>query len=287
MLAPLISRPVIAGNSEADLPDGGANHDPPRYIRALTVPAAAPWDQQRAALLNAELNSPLPNDQVLIQVKRLGSWRPNEQARFAAAYVKRADVSATTRFAQELDGIVVAFEFSTAASKSVARRRAILDLGLISSLLVVTLVAGAASLERRAETVAALAVAQRTDDQAIRRARLSSRITKNLRKLGAAGYAGRSGGDLLADLSWLARYRNSNSVLQSITWDRGNFVLRSIDPTPPLLSSVGIQTEAPDANGQVWQVSAPKIASRGAEGNRARTVSIAPISIAQDPTAPP
>ena len=273
---------MIVESPGADLAIEGVESGPPHYTRLVSVPAAAPWDQQRAALLNARHNSPLPDDQVLIQVKRLGSWRPNEHARFAAAYVRKSDFAGGASFTEDLGGELVAFEFSSSASKTQARRRAIIDLSLGASLIVVILFGGSASVTRRAESEAALGAAQKVDEEAARQERLSARIAKNVSKLSNAGYAGRSGGDLLEDLSWLARSRNSNSVLQSFTWDRGDFVLRSADPTRPLSTAVDAQSERSGATNHIWRVGAPTRGARVAPSDGPHTVSVAPASVAHD-----
>ena len=58
--------------------------EPPQvFVRVFQAPAGMPWEQGRAARLEARHGSPLPIADVMHQVKRLGAWSLGQPGRYA------------------------------------------------------------------------------------------------------------------------------------------------------------------------------------------------------------
>jgi hypothetical protein len=254
---------------------------PPRFIRRIVTPAAAPWDQQRAADHDARHNSPLLADQVMIQVRRVGAWRPGEPATFAAAYLRKTDVTGPVTLAADIAGQSLTFSFAPPQALAALRRAAVVDLAVAVVAIALLVLAAAVGWSRREANEAALAAAQHTDDRAIRLQTLAGRRAKTDAALAAAGLEARNGSALLRDFAWLAKARNPNAVLQSVVWDGGTFTLQSSDQAQPLLAAAPAQAERQSGEERSWRIQSPAgaKASPPAPTPTFRSVSIAPAVV--------
>ena len=226
---------------------------PPRFLRTFSMPAAAPWDQMRAARLNALHNAPVPGPQVAICLRRLDPWRPNLPARFCAAYVRSADVVGKLILAEQVEGVLVEFVFSSAAAEGARRRRLLRDVGLGAALVLTLVGATLRGQAIRADENQQISRAMRLDLQALRAQTSAARLRRNVRALIGTGVEHRSGGDLAADLTWLASVRRPHTPLKSLVWRDGQMLLTG-SGSPPVDGPVA---KMGDANGGPWRVQRP------------------------------
>jgi hypothetical protein len=209
---------------------------PPRsrfFTRTLEIPAGAPWDQAGAARLEGLHGSPLPADQVVMQVRRLERWRPRRPARFAAIYVRASELTDGLVHEAVIDGRRIRFTFRDSAATA---RRSV-DLALTA-----LLVAGAV-LAAGFAVKSALAVREAKDAQILRleqnaerrerQARKDRQLAAEARLIRAADAQGHDVAHLLTDLGWLAAVKTTAGGVQRIEW------------TPDAMTVTAMGREAP------------------------------------------
>jgi len=207
------------------------------HVRLITTLAALPWDQAKAASLEARSGAPLPLDQLALTVKRLGPWRRGVPGRFAAVYVRRDEVGERLEVPVHLDGAEASVSFLSPAEQ---RRR-------YGGLMAVVIAAAAATfmiavgagmaLDRRAATEAEL---QRLEQQANTKAvqvRRGAALAAQNRAIAIEQLDGRSVGDLLADLDWLSAAKAPDARVRAVHWDHGYLALEAKGDASPLLPS--------------------------------------------------
>lgn len=120
-------------------PDGGAKP----FTRVVTTPPALPWDQARAAHLEARHTSPISagtsGQSLSIIVKRLEPWRPKTAGRFVAVYLRGAPKGALS-FDIEVQGRTVRVDIPSRAEQA-ERLRQRLWIGGTAAVMAVALLA--------------------------------------------------------------------------------------------------------------------------------------------------
>lgn len=233
--------------------------EPNCFVRSFVVPAASPWDQHRAAMLNARVNSPSNAPDLRIDVRRSEPWRPNQPGRFCAAYVRAAELPQPFVVERPVEGRIVEFRFTSPRIERAQRLLLLRDVALGVALLISLTLAVGKLVEVRSARAEALARAIQSEHAVLRAAAEQRQETRTVGRLVAAGLDGRSGGDLIRDLGWLARSRTAGVKLQSVEWDRGAMTVTASGTAPPApgavqqLASQPAGIDAPSA----WTVNAP------------------------------
>ncbi len=233
------------------------SRDPETLLRVFQMPAAPPWDQQRAAWLNARHGSPLPIPEVIIDLRRLDPWRPGRAGRFAAAYVRRADVVSELSVTLDVEERPRTFLFRSPATEPARRRQRLIDLTL-SALLVLGLSAmGSWAFIQRGENVRALEQAERSARLSLAMRHTALRQTRMVNLLASAGAEGRTGRQLVADLVWVATAKQPNVRLRAIHWQGGEMDVSAQGPVTPFAQAD--RDVAPAGSGgrageSVWRV---------------------------------
>jgi hypothetical protein len=217
--------------------DGAAQADTARfYVRVVETPPGAPWDQSRAARLDALLGSPLAGDALSWAVERLAPWRPRTPGRFGVAYARRDDAPAgLTTLAVE--NAQVRFRFSTPEDRN-RRLRAMAMTGLLATAAISGLGLGSQkALSVRAEREAALARLEVNARGWDRVARFQNQAASDTAALRRAGVEGAAFGDLAADLFWLGRAKAPSVTIERVRWNRSGMEVTAIGPGQPVIGS--------------------------------------------------
>jgi hypothetical protein len=194
---------------------------PPVFARSISAPAGPPWDQARAADLEARLSAPLPLSEVLYQLHRLEPWRLGRPARYAATYVRVREVREALEASVEVDGRRLHVRFVSTAEKSRRAKR----FGIVAAALAVgVLAAGVAmttALAMRSQTALRLDALEQTAALRLRQARNLDALDDQTRALNIAHVQGQSLKDYLSDLAWAAAARSPDAHIDSVHWERG------------------------------------------------------------------
>src|SRR5688572_20809131 len=106
-----MGRPEGALDEQIDEADGVAAAPPQVFVRTFSTPSGLPWEQARAARLDAEHGAPLPLRDLLHRVKRLSPWSPGAVGRYAVFYVRRRDYRGAFETTVDVDGQPVRVTF--------------------------------------------------------------------------------------------------------------------------------------------------------------------------------
>ncbi len=222
---------------DEDEPPEASAQEPKVHARQFAAPAGAPWDQARAARLEARLGAPLPLAELVYQLRRLEPWRPGRPARFAAFYARSRDVGELLEAVVEVAGRPLAVRFVSASAQSRKAR------GLIAVALGVGValaaVAGAVTLalsvrsdaeERLTSLEPALAAKTRL-------ARALERQSKESRALETGGLRGRALSDYLSDVAWASAAKAPGARIDALHWDHGLMAVEAHGDTSPFVGN--------------------------------------------------
>jgi hypothetical protein len=224
------------------------------FVRFFAIPAAGPWDQDRAAKLNASLGSPIPADDAAICIRRLGLWSPNEPARYAAAYMRKSQISGEHRLTKALEGRDVEFVFRDDRLVRTQRMRRLTDLVLVVVAGVAVLLAATKSLTARSDNALVAAGAKRALQMSLARQTELTREEKISALLARAGGQTRGGDDLMRDLAWVARSKRADSQIEALTWEAGALTLKTADQSNPIASTDRQVSAISSPDGVSWRV---------------------------------
>jgi hypothetical protein len=225
---------------ELDEPAGAAAevHAPPKvFVRALTTPPGAPWEQARAARLDAQHGAPLPISELMHQVRRLDRWGPGRSGQFAAFYVRVREYREPFETPVEVDGQTVRVRFGTPTQD--VRRLQAAGAVLFALVLSGAVMGAGAVLALRARGEASTQLAA---DEQLARTRLAaaqafrdrSNQASDLRSL--VGQA-RPLGEVVADLTWVATSKTPEARVVGIHWERGLLAVEARGEQPPFLAA--------------------------------------------------
>jgi hypothetical protein len=230
---------------------------PEPFVRTFEVPAAAPWDQARAARLNARLGSPLAESEVLISIRRLEPWRSDAPGRYCAAYLRRSEVAGELTLPRDVDGRPLRLVFRSPQAARERRRRRSLDVGLGLLAVVLAALALSKAASTGAQARVAVARAEGSASRALAAQRAQGRRSRLADQLALAGAEGRTGADLAADLAWLARARQPGAPVRAVMWSQGRLAVRSVPTEQPPLAPAGRSIHPSPEGAGMWVVDPP------------------------------
>lgn len=210
--------------------------EPRVFARSIAAPAGWPWEQARAAALEARHSAPLPVHEVAHQLRRLEAWRPGQPARFAAFYVRRAEVGDRLETEALLAGERHRVVFVSSAQER-RRMRMLALVGLGAGLTMFAAIVGAGVARQAGEAaearLAALEVSARSD---LRKAQ-----TLNRQRRLAAAIEDRDRGpgfDMpLSDLAWSARGKKPEARILAWHWEPGLSAVESRGKDSPFAAA--------------------------------------------------
>lgn len=224
-------------NPEAPSDDGPTPKAPTILSRTIAVPPGPPWDQARAADLEARLGAPLPIGELKYKLKRLSTWSPQRPGRFAAFYLRAADYAGPFETVVRVDGASVTVAFGAKARQLTQVREGAAALG--AAALAVLLIAGGvgAALSARSDADASVSRAE-----ALAQAR--SRTLEKFRRGEAAVAAARTlargrtpVSELVADLDWAGAGRAPDARILAAHLYQGMFAVEARGPRSPFTST--------------------------------------------------
>jgi len=201
--------------------DGGGGTAQPRvFARAVHAPVGWPWEQVRAAQLAACNEAPLPMDQVHLRLKRLTPWRPVQTARFAACYVRIAEIAERFETQVEVEGRPVPVVFEPPESLARRARRSLLVGAGAAVVVALLFVSIAGALLARAQGEEQLAALEHDAAMKLQRAEAAQSFRRQSTALAAAA-PGELVSAPLADLAWAMAARAPDARIEAWRWDHG------------------------------------------------------------------
>jgi len=207
------------------------------YVRMLEIPPGAPWDQARAARLEAAHGAPLGGETLLWALARMEPWRPRAPTRYAVAYVRR-EAAPGAPLAVDVNGRAVRFRFPFPAGRGrirlAGRGMTVVLAGLVAVVAALDLPKALDLRGAREQALARLEANAQRWERLARRERQQRADAALLRKTGAdrASFA-----DLAADLFWLGQARAPSVAIQRVQWRPDQMQVTSLGPGAPVLGS--------------------------------------------------
>ena len=200
------------------------------FTRVVTAPPAWPWDQTRAARLEAQHTSPLSGDDVTVIVRRLGGWAWNEHGRFVAVYLRGVDLREGLKFQVEAQGQTLTIDMPSRAGRIAQSRARAAILGF-GGLVVAGLVAtGGLALHRRAAEADQLT---RLEARMTRQAHEADRMRRahaDALALEDLNVRYRTLDQAMDDLKTFSLKRDPNARIDAFYWNHGYWAVEARPP---------------------------------------------------------
>lgn len=228
-----MNKPLFAPLDEEAMDVAVEPAHPQVFVRAFTVPAALPWEQTRAAQLEARHGAPLPISEVMFRLRRLGTWGLGRAGRFAVFYIRSREFKAPFETVVDVDGEALKVAFGGGAEQL---RRAgsgaawILLAGLVAGLLVL---GPFLALNARREVEARVATLETALTAKAALGAEAQRKRENARALRLAVGKTAPVGEVLADIAWATSVKADDARIVAIHWDHGFLAAEARSKTPP------------------------------------------------------
>lgn len=226
--------------------------EPKIFVRTIAVPPAWPWEQQRAARLDARHGAPLPLGEVAMQLRRIEPWRPGQGARYGAFYVRRGEVRGRMEAQVEVAGQQRRVVFlGPGEQQRAARTLIVVAVAAFAIMAVIALSIAAAVLSHdRAE--AQLQAAEAAGAAALRQARTIHALKAQSEALDSIDRGARLDA-VLADLAWASHARAPDARIEAWRWRDGLMAVEARGETPPFNAVDRLVQRAPSPlRKRVW-----------------------------------
>jgi hypothetical protein len=199
--------------------------EPKVLARSIVIPPGLPWDQARAARLEARHGAPLPMAELAFQLRRIEGWRPGVPGRYAAFYVLARDLFGRLTTTVEMDGRDLEITFLSADLQR-QRVRTLASVGIASGIAALLLVVSVGTaLMRRAEAEARLSALETRADGKLRAVRARERLKEQARALDTQLDRGSRVGDVLGAIAWASSAKTPDAHIEAFHWEPGLFAV--------------------------------------------------------------
>jgi hypothetical protein len=210
---------------------------PQVFVRAITTPPGPPWEQARAARLEAQMGAPLPIGELMHQLRRLAPWAPGRPGRYAALYLRAREFREPFETTVEVDGQALRAAFG-APGLQLGRFRGP-AMALLLLIAAGVLVGGgiALALQARGEAATRLEAAETLSSARVRMADAYRRRVDAAGELGAMTGAARPLSDVLDELAWMGAAKGPEARLMGVHWEHGLLAVESRGEQSPFPAS--------------------------------------------------
>jgi hypothetical protein len=207
------------------------------FTRVIATPAALPWDQVRAAELEARHTSPVSGAagaELTLVVKRLEPWKPRSAGRFVAVYLRGRVPGEGLSFHVDVQGRPVKVEVASKEAQAEALRRKVWLLGGVAVLSVCLVAQVVMTVQRRAAIEDQLATLEPQVERAVKLHSTAALAKKDAQALQELDLHGRRAEDLLRAMGVVAATRDPAARIEAFLWDSGDWALEVRGDAPPL-----------------------------------------------------
>jgi hypothetical protein len=198
-----------------------APEHPQVFARAIVTPPAPPWEQMRAATLEAQHGAPLPLPELVHRIKRLARWAPGRPGRFAVFYVRSKEFRAPFETTVDVDGQSVKVAFGLGGEQVRRARGWAAVLGLLVLTGAVLGTAATLAFRARDEAEIRLESAEKVGSRKLASAMHYQAQIAQARALRAAIGRAQPIGIMINDLSWIGASKAPEARLAAVHWQGG------------------------------------------------------------------
>jgi hypothetical protein len=198
--------------------ESGGPPPPSIFAKAIATPPGLPWDQARAAEMEARRAAPLPMANLSLQLRRLEPWRFRQAGRYAAFYTRSDQVgtgfTGSTRLGSQL--FTVDFQPPGEAAARAKRMSVATSLGAVFAIVAAWAIGSALTLHAHT----AKELRHLGEETAQRLTRAQSLVTLKRQTVALAGIVDRGAplSDVLADLGEASSARKADVQIESFHW---------------------------------------------------------------------
>ena len=226
---------------------------PPRILALVTsAPPGWPWEQTRVAMLEARHGAPLPIEQVHLRLRRLTPWRPNQPARFAAFYVRAAEITARLEAVVEVEGRPTPVTFEPPEALARRARRSLLAGVMAAGVAALLFLSIAAALLARAEGEQQLAAMEHDAAVKLRRAEALQAARRDSAALTLV-QPGDPVAAPLSDLAWAMAAHAPDARIEVWRWDHGVVEVEARGEAPPFVDARRAMSRSGPVRRGVWR----------------------------------
>ncbi len=223
------------------------------FTRIVSVPAAWPWDQARAARLEAQHTSPVSGDDVSIVVRRLKRWALGEPGKFVAIYLRGPDIRNGVRFDLEIQGQRLSIDMPSPQQKAAQANARVWHLILGGVLIGAVLSMGMLTLSRRAAEADRISALEVTMARKAHEAQGILRAKDDALALSQLGHGAHTLDAAVQDLKTLSLKRDSASRIDAFYWNKGYWAIEVHGKDAPIRdATLSLQRSNKPIRKDVW-----------------------------------
>lgn len=230
------------------------------FARVVTTPPAWPWDQSRAARLEALHTSPLAGADLLL--RRLKAWAPGQPGEFAAIYLRAGEAPPAGGFDIEIQGRTLHIDQPSPAARAAALRDKAWRFGSAAVIIIALAGMTALAVQRRAALDDRLTTLETRLDRDVHKARALAHAKRDASALAELELAPRGMDRVLADLDRVTVSKADGARIDAFYWRRGYWAIEAHGDARPVDGpGLVIQRSAKPVRRDVW------LWAGGGEGN--------------------
>jgi hypothetical protein len=225
------------------------------FTRIINTPPALPWDQERAAKLEAKHTSPISTtatgQDLTIIVRRLEPWKPRAIGRFVAIYLRGSGHKLGLSFWVDVHGRQVKVDIPSKTGQTEALKQ---KTWIIASVTIIGLCLfgqAALTINRRSEVASRLDVLEIQTQRLTKQEASVSKAKQNAQALAELNMTGRTPEDVINALRTVTLSRDTNSRIEAFLWEEGDWALEVRGEATPLKEMSMMKAPKPVRRG-VW-----------------------------------
>lgn len=223
------------------------------FTRVVTAPPAWPWDQTRAATLEAQHTSPVSGDDVVVVVRRLKPWSYGQEGKFCAIYLRGADIRQGLKFDVDVQGHHLTIDMPSPEQKARQASARAWVLGFGGVIIVSLLLMGMLTMQRRTAEADQLTQAETLLQRRAHEAEGITRAKANAQALAELNQGNHTLDNALADLKMLSLRRDSAVRIDAFYWNKGYWAVEAHGTTSPVPdATVPLQRSSNPVRKDVW-----------------------------------
>lgn len=223
------------------------------FTRVVTTPPAWPWDQARAAKLEAQHTSPVSGGDATVLVRRLKPWVFNESGEFVAIYLRSGDTAPSEGFDIEVQGKRLRIELPSRAKREAALRDRAWQIGAAAVIVLALVGLTLLALQRRADLEDRLSQAELRMQRQDHRAKAIALAKADARALTNLGVKDQGVDQVVHDLTRVAVSKSTNAQLDAFYWRKGYWAVEARGDFPPVQGmDIELQRSVKPVRRGVW-----------------------------------
>ncbi len=223
------------------------------FTRVIAAPPAWPWDQMRAARLEAMHTSPLSGGDTNLVLRRLKPWAPGQPAEFAAIYLRATDTPPAGGFDVEVQGRKLHIDMLSPAARGAALREKAWLIGSVAIVALALVGLTGLALQRRTALDDRLTALETRLDRDVRKARIVAHSKRDAEALAELQLAPQGVDRVLADLNRVTIAKVAGARIDAFYWRKGYWAVESHGDARPVEGpGLVVQRSAKPVRRDVW-----------------------------------